>query len=72
MNHLFILLVICFLLQSLGLFSLQKNLGRVKQEKNVKIALNAILVGIIIQLTIIIFQLYLNYFVVHIFTSIRA
>jgi len=69
MNHLLILLIICFIVQSIGFFSLNKNLGNEKQKKTIRIALNTILFGIFIQFVIIIFQLYLYYFINHVIPS---
>jgi len=63
MNHLLILLIICFIVQSIGFFSLNKNLGNEKQKKAIRLSLNSIFFGIILQFVIIIFQLYLYYFI---------
>ena len=61
MNPLFNLFVISFLLQSIGLFCVRKGIKNMNEKNNlgqIKVGMNAILWGILMQLLIILTLLY--------------
>jgi len=65
MEHLFKLFLISFLLQTIGYYSLRKelkNTTKVKGSKAIKVGMSAMAWGIAIQLFVIIALLYLYFF----------